>query len=61
VLRGKEGAILLQVGTDQEPQGSVTAAIVRPGLLPMAISATTGEAALSICIELIGWLDDPAG
>jgi hypothetical protein len=49
------------VGTDQELQGGVTAAVVRPGLLPMAVSATTGEAALSICIELIGWLDDPAG
>src|SRR5215218_10220723 len=43
-LGGQEGAILLQVGADQEPHGGVTAAVVRPGLLPMAVSATPGEA-----------------
>jgi hypothetical protein len=60
-LGGEEGAVLLQVGTDQEPQGGVAPAVVRSGLLPMAVSAATGEAASPICIELVGWLDDPAG
>ena len=60
-LGGEEGAVLLQVGTNQEPQGGVATAVVRPGLLPMAVSATTGEAASPICIELVGWPDNPAG
>jgi len=60
-LGGQEGAILLEVGADQEPHGGVTAAVVRPGLLPMAVSATTGEAASPIGIELVDGLDDPAG
>jgi hypothetical protein len=60
-LGGEEGPVLLQVSADQEPQGGVTTAVVRPGLLPMAVSATTGEAASPICIELVDWLDDPAG
>jgi hypothetical protein len=60
-LASEEGAILLQVGTDQEPQSSVTAAVVRPGLLPMAVSATAGEAALPVGVELVDGLDGPAG
>jgi hypothetical protein len=60
-LGGEEGPVLLQVSANQEPQRGVTTAVVRPGLLPMAVSATTGEAAAPICIELVGWLDDPAG
>jgi hypothetical protein len=60
-LGGEEGPVLLQVGADQEPQGGVATVVVRPGLLPMAVSAATGEAASPICIELVGWLDDLAG
>ena len=60
-LGGEEGAILLLVGADQESQGGVTTAVVRPSLLPMAVSATTGEAASPIGIELVGGLDGPTG
>jgi hypothetical protein len=49
------------MGRDQEPQGGVAAAVVRSGLMPVAVSAATGEAASPVCIELVGWLDDPAG
>src|SRR5215213_1728393 len=60
-LGGEERPVLLHVGGDEEPQGGVATAVVRPGLLPMAVSATTGEVASSICIELVGWPDNPAG
>ena len=60
-LASEEGAVLLQVGADQESQGGVTTAVVRPGLLPMAVSATAGETALPVGVELVGWLGGPAG
>ena len=60
-LGGEERPVLLHVGGDEEPQGGVATTVVRPGLLPMAVSATTGEAASPICIELVGWPDNPAG
>src|SRR4029450_4661357 len=60
-LGGEERPVLLHMGGDEEPQGGVATAVVRPGLLPMAVSATTGEAASPICIELVGWPDNPAG
>jgi hypothetical protein len=60
-LGGEEGAILLLVGADQEPQGGVTTAVVRSGLLPMAVSATARKAATPIGIELVDGLDGPTG
>src|SRR6266511_5657938 len=60
-LGGEEGAVFLQVGRDEEPQGGVAAAVVRPGLLPVAVSAPAGEAASPVCIELVDGLDGPAG
>ena len=60
-LRGEEGPVFLHVGRDEEPQGGVAAAVVRPGLLPVAVSAAAGEAALPIGVELVDGLDGPAG
>jgi len=60
-LGGEEGAVLLQVGADQEPQGGVAAAVVRAGLLAMAVSAATGEAASPVGVELVDGLAGPAG
>jgi hypothetical protein len=60
-LGGEERPVLFHVGGNEEPQGGVATAVVRPGLLPMAVSATTGEAASPIGIELVDGLDDPAG
>jgi hypothetical protein len=52
-LGGEKGAILLEVGADQEPQGGVTAAVVRPSLLSMAVPAPAGEAAAAVGVELL--------
>jgi hypothetical protein len=60
-LGSEEGAVLLHVGADEEAQGGVAAAVVRSGLLPVAVSAATGEAALPVGVELVGWLDGLAG
>jgi hypothetical protein len=60
-LGGQESAIFLLVGADQEPQGGVTTSVVRPGLLPMAVSAPARKAASPIGIELVDGLDGPTG
>jgi hypothetical protein len=60
-LRSEEGAVFLHVGGDEESQGGVAAAVVRPGLLPVAGSATTGEAASPVGVELVDGLGGPAG
>ena len=59
-LGGQEGAILLEVGADQEPHGGVTAAVVRPSLLSMAVPAPAGEAAAAVGVELLDGFGCPA-